>query len=66
MKTEELMMSSLLFQNFSNFIYWRVELNLFDQNGLQSANATSYFRVNQPPKDGSCTIDQSSGLSLEY
>jgi len=65
MMSSELVMSSFLFQNFSQFIYWRVDLSLFDQTGYQLASNSSYFKVNQPPRNGNCTVDQTSGLSLE-
>ena len=53
----------MLFQNHSSVAFWRVD---FIVNKNQKLNGLSSVKllVNQQPKNGNCTVDKYSGISL--
>ena len=63
-QSSELTLLSQLFQNYSNAIFWKIDLTL--NNGMSSSNgmATLVLKKNLLPLNGLCYVDSYSGISL--
>ena len=61
-QTSELTILSDLFTNYSNVIYWRVDLTL--NNGFSNGFANLIFKKNSLPSNGYCFVDTYNGQSM--
>lgn len=52
-----------LFQDFSTFKYWKIELIGFSSVTNFTGSSSLLFFVNQPPKPGACNINPSNGTT---
>lgn len=65
--TTFLEISSLLFRNFSNTTYWKIEATVDTTVNGQIMNGVGHviLKTNQPPYNGTCTISNTTGYPLE-
>jgi len=61
MNTSNFTATDQLFINNPSVIYWSFEVVYFF--GLKSSSSALYFIINQPPQNGSCSINPSNGTT---
>ncbi len=61
MNTSNFTATDQLFINNPSVIYWSFEVVYFF--GLKTSTSALYFIINQPPENGSCSINPSNGTT---
>ena len=67
--TQEMALTSALFQNMSEALYWRVDFRIrkvssTHPNSSSTGLASLYLVVNLLPKNGQCFVNNYTGMSL--
>ena len=63
MQTNELTLKPLLFKNYFDKLFWKVDF-IITKNSNINGLASLTFLINQVPKNGHCFVDQYNGTSL--